>query len=371
MIPAHLFDNALRGFLEPIVPFLDDETVTEIMVKGPSHIFIERKGQISKTEAAFASSDKLLSALRVVAQYVGRPLDELHPVLEARLPDGSRVQALLPPVSPDGPSVAIRRFSKEKLTLGRLLELGALTLDAAETLRVLIECKQNIVVAGGTGSGKTSMLNALSALVPVGERIVVIEDARELQLQRDHVVQLEARPPDERGKGAVTIRDLFKATLRMRPDRIVLGEIRGGEALDLVQAMTSGHGGCLTTVHATYPIDTMNRLETMALMGGVELPLVALRTQLASAVDIVVQTARLRDGKRGVTHVTEVCGVDPSRGYRLKDLFVALPSRNPDGSVSLALEPTGVVPDCYPLLQSHGLDLPPAIHQAHCKACGI
>ena len=233
MIPAHLFDSALRGFLEPIVPFLDDETVTEIMVNGPSHIFIERKGQISKTEAAFASSDKLLSALRVVAQYVGRPLDELHPVLEARLPDGSRVQALLPPVSPDGPSVAIRRFSKEKLTLGRLLELGALTLDAAETLRVLIECKQNIVVAGGTGSGKTSMLNALSALVPVGERIVVIEDARELQLQRDHVVQLEARPPDERGKGAVTIRDLFKATLRMRPDRIVLGEIRGGEALDL------------------------------------------------------------------------------------------------------------------------------------------
>jgi pilus assembly protein CpaF len=371
MIPRELFDSTLRGFLEPIVPFLDDETVTEIMVNGPSDIFVEQKGCLSKTEAAFASGDKLLSALRVVAQYVGRPLDEQHPILEARLPDGSRVQALLPPVSPDGPSVAIRRFSKDKLTLGRLLELGALTLDAAETLRVLVACKQNIVVAGGTGSGKTSMLNALSALVPEGERIVVIEDARELQLQRDHVVQLEARPADAKGKGAISIRDLFKATLRMRPDRIVLGEIRSGEALDLVQAMTSGHGGCLTTVHATYPIDTMNRLETMALMGGVELPLVALRAQLASAVDIIVQTARLRDGKRGVTHITEVCGVDPTHGYRLKDLFVALPERSGDGSLSLTLEPTGVLPDCHPLLQSHGFQLPPAVHEAHRKARGL
>ncbi|HVJ14757.1 MAG TPA: CpaF family protein [Polyangiaceae bacterium] len=371
MIPADLFDSALRGFLEPILPFLDDESVTEVMVNGPSDVFIERKGKLSKTEATFGSAEKLLSGLRVVAQYVGRPLDEQHPILEARLPDGSRVQALLPPVSPDGPSVAIRRFSKEKLTLGRLLALGALTLDAAETLRVLVECKQNIVVAGGTGSGKTSMLNALSALVPEGERIVVIEDARELQLQREHVVQLEARPADARGKGAVTIRDLFKATLRMRPDRIVLGEIRGGEALDLVQAMTSGHGGCLTTVHATYPIDTMNRLETMALMGGVELPLVALRTQLASAVDIIVQVSRFRDGRRGVTHITEVCGVDPTHGYRLKDLFAAIPQHRGDGTVALDLEPTGVIPDCYPLLQSHGLDLPPVVHEAHRKARGI
>jgi pilus assembly protein CpaF len=371
MIPAELFANALRGFLAPIVPFLDDETVTEVMVNGPSDIFIERKGRLSKTDASFGSADKLLSALRVVAQYVGRPLDEQHPILEARLPDGSRVQALLPPVSPDGPSVAIRRFSKEKLTLGRLLELGALTLDSAELLRVLVDCKQNIVVAGGTGSGKTSMLNALSALVPDGERIVVLEDARELQLQRDHVVQLEARPADARGKGAISIRDLFKATLRMRPDRIVLGEIRGGEALDLVQAMTSGHGGCLTTVHATYPSDTMTRLETMALMGGVELPLLALRTQLASAVDIIVQTARFRDGKRGVTHITEVCGVDATHGYRLKDLFAALPVRKPDGSIELELEPTGVIPECLPLLQARGLDVSPAMHEAQRKARGL
>jgi pilus assembly protein CpaF len=312
-----------------------------------------------------------MSALRVIAQYVGRALDAEHPILEGRLPDGSRVEALLPPIAPDGPSVAIRRFSKDKLTLAKLLQFGALTKDAAEVLRILIQCKQNIVVAGGTGSGKTSMLNALSALVPEGERIVVIEDARELQLQREHVVQLEARPADAKGKGAVTIRELFKATLRMRPDRIVLGEIRGGEALDLIQAMTSGHGGCLTTVHATYPIDTLNRLETMALMGGVELPLVALRAQLASAVDIVVQTARLRDGSRKITHISEVVGVDPARGYRLKDLFAFDPNPTQANGVDApTLIPTGVLPDCLPLVRALGFELPSAVY-ASAQKLGI
>lgn len=371
MIPAAVYDDTLRSFLTPVVPLLDDESVTEILVNGPDEIFIERKGRLTKTEARFASPEKLMSALRVIAQFVGRPLDELHPILEARLPDGSRVEALLPPVAPDGPSVAIRRFSKERLTLAKLLEFGALTQDAAETLRVLVECKQNVVVAGGTGSGKTSLLNALSALVPDGERIVVIEDARELQLQREHVVQLEARPADSRGKGAVTIRDLFKATLRMRPDRIVLGEIRSGEALDLIQAMTSGHGGCLTTVHATYPIDTLNRLETMALMSGVELPLVALRAQLASAVDIIVQTARLRDGRRQVTHITEVTGTDPVHGYRLKDLFASVPVKRPgNASPQSDLEPTGVLPDCLGLLRSHGCDLPASVYAVNQQARG-
>lgn len=370
MIPREVYDSTLRGFLAPVVAFLDDATVTEVLVNGPAEVFIERKGRLIRTEARFESADRLLSALRVIAQYVGRPFDELHPILEARLPDGSRVEALLPPVSPDGPSVAIRRFSKEKLTLSKLLELGALTADAAELLRVLIECKQNIVVAGGTGSGKTSMLNALSALIPDGERVVVIEDARELQLQREHVVQLEARPPDARGKGAITIRDLFKATLRMRPDRIVLGEIRGGEALDLVQAMTSGHGGCLTTVHATYPIDTLNRLETMALMGGVDLPLTALRSQLASAIDVVVQTARFRDGRRGVTHITEVAGIDSTHGYRLRDLLVSSQERQADGSIHAELEPTGVLPGCTDLIRAQGLALPRAVLEAAQRARG-
>jgi pilus assembly protein CpaF len=370
VIPTPLFESALRGFLAPILPLLDDESVTEVLINGPSQVFVERRGRLTRTDITFGSSEKLLSGLRVVAQYVGRPFDQAHPILEARLPDGSRVQALLPPISPDGPSVAIRRFSKDRLTLEKLLELGALTPDAAETLGALVECKRNIVVAGGTGSGKTSMLNALSALIPAGERIVVIEDARELQLQQDHVVQLETRPADSRGKGSITIRDLFKATLRLRPDRIVLGEIRGGEALDLIQAMTSGHGGCLTTVHASYPVDTLNRLETLALMGGVDLPLSALRSQLASAIDCIVQTTRLRDGKRGVTHITEVSSLDPVQGYRLKDLFVAIPTRLGDGSTKLELEPTGVIPDCLPLLQASGLDLPAAVHRAARRARG-
>jgi pilus assembly protein CpaF len=363
VIPPEVFERTLRGFLTPVLSELDDPTVTEVLINGPGYIFVERKGKLTRLKAQFGSVDSLMSALRVIAQYVGRPLDAEHPILEGRLPDGSRVEALLPPVAPDGPSVAIRRFSKDRLTLAKLLDFGALTKDAAETLRILVECKQNIVVAGGTGSGKTSMLNALSALIPDDERIVVIEDARELQLQRTHVVQLEARPPDAKGKGAISVRDLFKATLRMRPDRIVLGEIRGGEALDLVQAMTSGHGGCLTTVHATYPIDTLNRLETMALMSGIELPLSALRSQLASAVDIIVQTARLRDGRRKVTHITEVVGVDPVHGYRIKDLFAFDPSPRGVGTEpDYLLIPTGVLPECLPLLRSNGYELPSSVY---------
>ncbi len=365
MISADVFDSVLRTALCPVAPYLDDESVTEIAINGPSEIFIERSGKLSRTDARFESGDQVLSALRVIAQYVGRPFDEAHPILEARMPDGSRVEALLPPVAPDGPAVSIRRFSKERLTLDKLLKFGALTQDAADTLKALIECKQNVVIAGGTGSGKTSMLNALSALIPNGERVIVIEDARELQLQREHVVQLEARPPDARGKGAVTIRDLFKASLRMRPDRIVLGEIRGGEALDLIQAMTSGHGGCLTTVHATYPIDTLNRLETLAMMGGVELPLHALRAQLSSAVDIIVQTARMRDGRRCVTHVSEVLGVDVHHDYRLNDLFASRPLRPlSDGTVPTELAPTGVLPGCIDIIRAHGLALPGSIERA-------
>jgi len=365
MIPISVFESVLRNALSPIAPFLDDESVTEIAINGPGEIFIERKGQLSRTDASFTSVDSLLSALRVVAQYMGRPLDEMHPILEARIPDGSRLEAVLAPIAPDGPAVSIRRFSKDRLTLAKLLQFGALTEDSVDLLKVLIECKQNIVVAGGTGSGKTSLLNALSSLIPKGERLIVIEDARELQLQRDHVVQLEARPPDAKGKGAVTIRDIFKASLRMRPDRIVLGEIRGGEALDLIQAMTSGHGGCLTTVHATYPSDTLNRLETLALMGGVDLPLHALRMQLASAVDIVVQTARLRDGRRRVTHISEVLGTDNNYGYRISDLFVCRTARpRSDGSVPVEFLPTGALPGCMDVIQAHGLSIPSSMYNA-------
>jgi len=365
VIPSDVFESVLRTGLAPIGPVLDDESVTEISINGPREVFVERRGRLSRTEIQFDSAMSLLAALRIIAQYAGRPFDEMHPILEARLPDGSRVEALLPPVAPDGPAVSIRRFSKERLSLGKLLEFGALTEDAAEMLRILIECKQNVVIAGGTGSGKTSMLNALSALVPSGERIIVIEDARELKLQGEHVVQLEARPPDARGKGAVTIRDLFKASLRMRPDRIVIGEIRGGEALDLVQAMTSGHGGCLTTVHATFPADTLSRLETLALMGSVDLPLQALRAQLSSAVDIVVQTARMRDGRRRVTHISELLATDVRHGYRIQDLF-SLRQRQA-GHAALAtteLLPTGARPACMEVIDAHGFSLPPSVRAA-------
>src|SRR6185503_2423180 len=227
------------------------------------------------------------------------------------------------PAAPDGPHVSIRRFFKETLTVQRLIGFGALTDDCAQALAALVASKLNILVAGGTGSGKTSMLNALSSYIPEGERVVVIEDSRELQLQRQHICMLEARPPDPKGRGEVTIRDLFRATLRLRPDRIVVGEIRGGEALDLVQAMTSGHGGCMATLHATYPRDTMTRLETMSMMSDIEMPLAAMRIQIASAVNIICQVSRLQDGSRKVTHVTEVLGYDPQQGvYQMQDIFL-------------------------------------------------
>ncbi len=348
MIPKQVYESSLGTFFAPIRPYLEDESVTEVVINGPGEIFFERKGRMSRADARFSSPEQLLSALRVVAQYVGRAFDEEHPILEGRLPDGSRIEALLPPVAPDGPSVAIRRFSKDKLTMEKLIGFGALPQDAADLLAALVECKRNIVISGGTGSGKTSLLNALSGMIPKEERILVIEDARELQLQGEHVVQLEARPPDPKGKGAVTIRDLFRASLRMRPDRIVLGEIRAGEALDLIQAMTSGHGGCLTTVHASYPKDALSRLETMALMSGIELPLVVLRSQLTSAVDIIVQTDRFRDGSRGITHITEVVGGE-SEERKLVDLY---------GRFQRRLVSTGCVPACAELLESHGFSYP-------------
>lgn len=364
-IPKEVFEQTLLGFFEPIRPFLDDPTVSEIMINGPDEIFVESKGRLTKTNARFTSKEALMSALRNLSQYVGRQLDEFHPILEARLPDGSRVEAIIPPASPDGPSVAIRRFFKDTLTIEKLLDFGSMTHDAALCLKALVGCKQNIIVAGGTGSGKTSLLNCLSSFGGHDERVVIIEDARELQLQMPHVVQMEAQPADSRGRGQVTIRDLFKATLRMRPDRIVVGEIRSGEALELIQAMTSGHGGCLSTVHATYPIDTLNRLETMAMMSDVDIPLNAMRAQIASAIDMVVQTTRLLDGSRCVTHITEVLGYDLKDGYQLGDVFIRrYHGRDPDGKVISEFVPTGRIPGCIEMIKAMGLELPASMYTA-------
>jgi pilus assembly protein CpaF len=366
MIPRAVFEETLLQFFAPIRAFLEDPTVSDVMINGPDRVYVERRGRLELTDARFESKEALMAALRNAAQFAGKHLDVERPILEGRLPDGSRIEAVLPPLAADGPHVSIRRFFRETLTIDKLIELGALTKDAASVLHAIVASKLNVVVAGGTSSGKTSMLNALASFVPAGERVVVIEDSRELQLQREHVVQLEARPPDRNGKGAVTIRNLFHATLRLRPDRIVVGEIRGSEALDLVQAMTSGHGGCLTTLHATHPRDTLTRLETMSMMSDVDMPLVAIRMQIASAVQFIVQTARVQDGTRKITHLTEVRGFDSSSAtYLVQDVFArrhrGIGAR---GEGLGELLPTGKVPDSLPILQQYGFDLPASIYAA-------
>ena len=366
MIPSEVFAETLLGFLGPVRRYLEDPAVTEIMINGPRQIYVERRGRLELTDTVFPTSEAVMCALRNAAQFVGKSIDELNPILEARMPDGSRLQAVVPPAAPGGPYVSIRRFSKDVLDIDKLVAKGSLTADAAETLAAFVRAKLNVVIAGGTGSGKTSLLNVLTRFVPDGERIAVIEDSKEVDVQKEHVVSLEARPPDPDGRGAVSIRELFRATLRMRPDRIIIGEIRGGEALDIVQAMVSGHGGCMGTLHATYPRDTLTRLETMSLMSDVELPLAALRLQIASGVNVIVQVARSAAGSRHVTHITEVAGFDLATGrYLLNDVFVReYGGMKGDGDVESRLLPTGTLPTFLPTLRAHGVDLPDAVYDA-------
>ena len=318
-IPGHVFEQTLAALFGPVLPFLEGDQVSEIMINRHDEIYIERDGQLHLTQSAFASEHALMSALRNLSQFVGRELSSRQPILEARFPDGSRVEAIIPPASPSGPIVCIRRFRRQRPTLSRLVNEGAMSGEASAFLRCAIEERKNIIVGGGSGSGKTSLLNALATLARDDDRVIVLEDSKELQIDLRHVVQLEAQPPGPGGRGEVSIRDLFRATLRLRPDRIVIGEIRGGEALELIQAMTSGHRGCLSTIHATLPVDTLSRLETMALMSDVKVPLPVLRAQIASAVDVIVQVARRADGSRGVTHLCEVRGYQVDSGYRLVD----------------------------------------------------
>jgi pilus assembly protein CpaF len=375
MIPKDVFEETILQFFEPIRPFLDDASVSEVMINGPGQIYIERKGKLVLTDATFPSREALMAALRNLSQFVGKHLSDERPILEGRLPDGSRVEALIPPVAPNGPHIAIRRFFKETLTVERLVQFGSMPGIAAVSLQAFVISKLNIIIAGGTGSGKTSMLNALSSFIPDGERVVVIEDSREIQFQKPHVVQLEARPADPKGRGAVSIRDLFRATLRMRPDRVIVGEIRGGEALDIVQAMTSGHGGCMGTLHASYPRDTLTRLETMAMMSDVEMPLAAMRAQIGSGVQLIVQVSRLQDGSRKVTHITECLGFDlDTQKYKLQDIFMRrYDGFDQEGNLLSELVPTGVLPTFMHQLTEHGVALPDpvlAAAQAHASAAG-
>jgi pilus assembly protein CpaF len=364
MIPNAVFNETLLGFLAPVRQFMADPAVTEIIINGPDQVFIERNGQLEATSVRFKSREALLCALRNAAQFAGRLVDESNPLLEARLPDGSRLQAVLPPAALDGPHVAIRRYSERALSVPFLIETGSLSLAAVATLEACVRAKLNILIAGGTGSGKTSLLNLLTQFIPPRDRVIVLEESKEIKVQCPHAIYMEARPADADGENALSIRQLFRATLRLRPDRIVIGEMRGEEALDVIQAMVSGHGGCLGTVHATYPRDTLTRLETLALMAKMDLPLAALRLQIASGLNLIVQTARALDGRREVTHITEVTGFDVAEGrYELRDLFERRYA-SAEGRVASELVPTGALPSFLPELRRHGVDLPAAVYAA-------
>ncbi len=345
-IPKEIFEQSIKRYFRCIVPYLEDESVSEVMINGPDDIWIEVKGKLQKTEARFETEDDLMGGAKNIAQFVGKTLNELNPRMDARLPDGSRVHVVLPPCARNGVSIAIRRFGKFSLTIEKLMEYGSVTKEAAEFINLCVHMERNLIVAGGTGSGKTSLLNCISTLIDPNERIIVIEDSTELQLQQPHVVMLEARGPDAKGRGKVEIGDLFRSAMRLRPDRVVIGEIRGGEALDLIQAMTSGHGGSMSTTHATYPDDTVRRLETMAMMADVSMPLKALRSQVASAIQIIVQTSRFNDGSRKITHIYECLGLDDIGEYKMYPLF-EFKHRGYEpgtGKVLGELEPMGNIP---------------------------
>lgn len=323
MHPTEIYRQTTRHFLQPIAGLLDDPAVSEVLINGPDRVYFEKAGRLHLAEGVkFASEAALLAAARNIAEFVNRPIDPDHHSMDGRLPDGSRVHVILPPSSRQGICVSIRKFQKAFFDLGTLVEKGSITAAAAEFLRLVVLAHRNAVVAGGTGTGKTSMLNALSAAIPEHERIIVIEDSSELQLNQPHTVYLEAQPPRPgTSTGAVTIRDLFVDSLRMRPDRIIVGEVRRGEALDLIQSMLSGHAGSLTTVHASTPRDAAIRLETLCLMSDVGLPVHVARIQVASAIQVVVQLARFADGSRRVRQITEVLGLGDDGQYRTQDVF--------------------------------------------------
>jgi len=352
-----VFEASLSFFLGPIRQYLQDDTVTEIMINGYSEIYIERRGRLERTDAAFPSHDALLSAVHNVAQFVDREIDENRPILDARLPDGSRVHVVLPPSARRGIYFTIRKFARDIFTLDDLIRLGSLSPSAQEFLEICVRLKKNTVVAGGTGTGKTSMLNALSTAIPEEERIVVIEDSSELRLAQPHTLYLEAQQADNQGRGGVSIRQLFVASLRMRPDRILVGEVRGGEALDMVQAMLSGHAGSLTTVHATSPRDALTRLETLTLMSDVELPVYVARAQVASAIQVIVQLARFsEDGSRKVTRIAEVLGLDQNNQFQVRDLFVSrMRGRAANGRLIADLQPVGQKPSFSGEAKEYGL----------------
>jgi pilus assembly protein CpaF len=346
--------------LGPLQNLLDDETITEVMVNGPKNIYIERNGKIHRVPMSFESDEHVLRIIDRIVAPLGRRIDEASPYVDARLPDGSRVNAVIPPICLVGPTITIRKFAKQPFTIEQLIKLGSITPESLQFLKSCVEARLNIVISGGTGSGKTTLLNVLSQFIPGDERIITIENAAELQLRQEHVVTLESRPPNIEGRGEITIRQLVINSLRMRPDRIIVGEIRDEAALDMLQAMNTGHDGSMTTAHSNSPRDTLARIETMTLMAGMDLPMRAIREQIASALDIVVHQERMRDGSRRVVNITEVSGMEGDV-ITMTDVFAFEQTAIEDGKVIGHLRPTGLRPRAINKIEASGIHLPPSI----------
>jgi len=344
----------------PLQPLLEDDSVTEVMVNGAKNIYVERKGKLTRVPLAFESDEHVMRIIDRIVAPLGRRIDESSPTVDARLPDGSRVNAVIPPISLVGPTITIRLFAKTPFTVEQLIENGTITPEAIQFMKACVEARLNVVVSGGTGSGKTTMLNVLSGFIPSDERIVTIENAAELQLRQEHVVTLESRPPNIEGRGEVTIQNLVVNSLRMRPDRIVVGEIRDGAALDMLQAMNTGHDGSMTTAHSNSPRDTIARIETMTMMAGYDLPVRAIREQIASAIDLLVHQERLRDGTRKIVSITEVAGMEGDV-VTLTDLFAFEQTGYESGKVIGRLRPTGLRPKFMDKIEAAGIHLPPQI----------
>jgi pilus assembly protein CpaF len=350
--------------LGPLRPLIDDDSLTEIMVNGPDMVYVERKGKILLTDVRFDSEEHLLRVIDTIVSSVGRRIDQRTPLCDARLLDGSRVNAAIAPVALDGPILTIRKFSKDPYQVNDLIGFGTLTAESAAFIQACVLARANVIVSGGTGTGKTTLLNVCSSFIPIDERIVTIEDAAELQLHQEHVCRMESRPADVNGDGRITIRDLVANSLRMRPDRIVVGECRSGEALDMLQAMNTGHDGSLTTIHANNPRETLSRLETLVLMAGMDLPLKAIRQQIASAIDLVIQLSRLKDGSRKVTAISEVIGMEGDT-ITMQEIF-KFESKGADpatGKIVGEFNPTGIRPKIIDKLFDMGVPLPPRLAQ--------
>ncbi|MDX9851615.1 MAG: CpaF family protein [Anaerolineaceae bacterium] len=366
-IQSQLFKEVLDNILGfgPLQTLLEDNTISEVMVNGANAVYIEQNGKLIKTGIKFEDDNEVLRIIEKIILPLGRRIDADTPTVDARLPDGSRVNAVIPPVAIDGPTITIRKFEKGRLSIDQLIELGSITRNMATFLEACVVSRLNIMISGGTGSGKTTLLNVLSRFIPSKDRIVTIEDAAELQLQQEHVVRMETKPPNIEGKFPVSIRDLVRNSLRMRPDRIIVGEVRGGEALDMLQAMNTGHDGSLTTIHANSPRDALSRLETLCLMAGMDLPLVVIREQVASAMDLIVQQSRLSDGTRKVTSITEVSGME-GQTIVMTDIFkFEKTGTTPDGKVIGELKPTGIRPFFTPRLEQSGFKLGPEVFGAN------